>query len=60
MFFFAMNVIATPLTIIKHKNAIHNPWLPNLGVSKYQDGMNTNIVAIIMVFLIALDAVAPM
>ena len=55
-----MIVIATPLAVMKHKNAIHNPWLPNLGINKYQEGKNMNIVAIIMVFLIALDAVAPM
>ena len=60
MFFFAIKVMATPLAVMKHKKAIHNPWLPNLGVSRYHEGKNMNIVAIIMVFLIALDAVAPM
>ena len=54
-----MNVIATPLAIMKHKNALHSPWFPNLGVKIYHAGMKMNIVAIIMVFLIALEAVAP-
>ena len=48
-----------PLAIMKHRNAIHKPWLPNLGIRKCQEGINTKIVDIIMVFLIALDAVAP-
>jgi hypothetical protein len=59
MFFFAMNVIATPLAVMKQRKAIHNPWLPNIGVSRYHEGKNINIVAIIIVFLIALEAVAP-
>ena len=59
MLFFAMSVIATPLAVMKHKNAIHKPWFPNFGVNRYHAGIKIMIVAIIMVFLIALEAVAP-
>ena len=47
------------LVIMKHRNAIQSPWFSNLGVKKYQLGRKTNTEDIIIVFLIALDAVAP-
>jgi hypothetical protein len=36
----------TPLAIMKNRNAIHNPWLPNRGIKKYHDGIKTKIVDI--------------
>lgn len=59
MFFFAINVIVMPLVNIKQRKAIQRPWFPSFGVKRYHAGMKTNIVEIIMVFLIAFDAVAP-
>lgn len=60
IFFLYIKVMLVPRAIMKHRNAIHNPWFPNLGIKMYHDGMKTKIVDIIIVFLMAFDAVAPM
>lgn len=60
MFFLAMTLIATPRATMKHRKAHHNPWLPKRGVNMCHAGMKMKMVDIIMVFLMALEAVAPM
>ena len=60
IFLFAIKVIETPLVSMKQRKEIHNPWLPKKGVRKYHVGRKMNMLAIIIVFLIALEAVAPM
>ena len=54
-----MRVIAIPRAIMKQRKAIQSPWFSNLGTRKNHAGRNMNIEDIIMVFLIALEAVAP-
>lgn len=60
MFFFAMNVIDSPLASIQPRKEIQSPWLPKAGVRKYQSGRNVAIDEIIIVLRIAFEAVAPM
>lgn len=54
-----MKVIATLRAIIKQRKAIQSPWFSSRGVRMCHAGKNTNIVEMIIVLRIALDAVAP-
>ena len=60
MFFFAKNVMETPLAIMNPRKAIQSPWLSQRGVMKYHIGRKIMMEEIIMVLRMAFEAVAPM